>query len=57
MENGAQIGENKQTKQVGKSPVLRNSAETLQRGFLSVGFVYSKSLIGFSMSSLFKKCS
>lgn len=57
MENGAQIGENKQTEQMDKSPALRNSAETLQRGFLSTGFVYSKSLIGFSMSSLFQKCS
>ena len=39
MENGAQIGENKQTKQMDKSPVLRNSAETLQRGFLSTARV------------------
>ena len=57
MENGAQIRENQQTEQMDKSPALRNSAEMLQRVFLSTGFVYSKSFIGFSMSSLFQKCS
>ena len=43
MENGAQIRENQQTEQMDKSPALRNSAEMLQRVFLSTGFVYSKS--------------